>query len=275
MSEQLLLVGLPRSGSSWLYNCIAACLPTEMSTHEFFNPFLNGSSRLVVVDRPHRRRLADAFGSDCYSLSLEHPNGPIRNHRVKVNITIPWQTQPDLEQIYMDTWAQTEYRFTKEVWSFLKLGFLTQKFTCVGLWRAGDLTIPGSIEKLTSLLYLTLFESFLHTYWMHDKLTQTIIDFILKKATRGQERVWGSHYLASLIMRRECQQHQIRILDLEQLIQKSEIELIDYLQVPLVRSDQLAREIVKTRNPAFLENARGRFRDLGIDNFVQELSEVC
>lgn len=125
MSESLLMLTLPNSGSTWLADLIARHTRWNRYSMEYFNPIRNAANF---------NTLSRHFG--CELLSC------YRN--------IAKTGGPGIHSAIRETWGQDVYNFTKEVFSPAKLPVFVQHFRCFVLLRSAADTFPPKRARVWS-----------------------------------------------------------------------------------------------------------------------------
>lgn len=119
-NDQIAVLSLPSSGSTWfakqLIESTGLIAPPD-DNYEFFQPMRNLC---------HYSQLSRCFGLETPSL--------YRN--------IARRDNHQFDEVYRYTWANMDYTFCKEVWSFAKLADFEKHFRCVVLTRSAEETFP-------------------------------------------------------------------------------------------------------------------------------------
>lgn len=213
-----MIIGLPRTGSSWLGSVIN--LNTDFNYfREYFNPwtwekhnFQEGCKDLVLDPNlaiNNMKYLNLAFGKESPSFNLEEKNKLIAR---------PWEENKELLNVFKQTWTfDKKHKIVdKEVWSFCNIGFFHKYFNIILLHRKADLIFWGNPENNlhTYKFYSSIYNSFVFNADFYDSKTRRLI--VKKSDLREQCRL--GHKLASHIIFREAEKYGLPIIDYEALI---------------------------------------------------------
>lgn len=125
MSESLLMLTLPNSGSTWLADLIARHTHWNRYSMEYFNPLRNPA---------HFDTLSRHFGCELISCYRHIAAGE----------------SPGIHSAIRTTWGQDVYNFTKEVFSPAKLPVFVQHFRCFVLLRSAADTFQPKRARVWS-----------------------------------------------------------------------------------------------------------------------------
>jgi hypothetical protein len=123
-NDQIALISLPSSGSTWLAKCFIKAFGLDApndDNYEFFQP---------LRTQKYSKELSRCCGLETVS-------------QFRKIVIPPLDYKPEIfEEVYQATWEQEPYNFCKEVWSFAKLHLFNQHFRCVCLTRSAEETFP-------------------------------------------------------------------------------------------------------------------------------------
>ena len=264
-----LLVALPRSGSTWLFRCIQECLGESQCAREFFNPLLN---------EKHRAHLVSAFGADGCSMHLgdRYPIDHLTSLHVVINIFSP--VNPALLTKAIEaSWCQEQFRFSKEVWMTYKLDTMINNFYIFSLIRETELTFPGSYPPLNTLLYLRLYESLLHNFCLLSEGVKACVRFLLENSTTTTQKICGTHFLCTTLLRKDCERLGIPLLNYRNLLTADLQGLVSMIREAWPKFPdvgRLAMTIERTRAPVNqLAEKTAVFKRLGEEEFFNRFRE--
>lgn len=263
-----LIASLPRSGSTWLYNCVRACIGERGCCREFFNPFLN--DRYSDVLRTN-------FGADSSTRHLgdDYPSDHLRSLNTVINIFRYAITDDDIRKDVTNTWFLENYELTKEVWILQRLRVMKSIFKIVGLSRATEHTFPGSFPPLNEYLYLRLYESLLHNFADLEESQKRCLRFMLENCRSNESKICGTHLFCMELLKRNCCAENISVIKYEDLICLDETSIARLVadSWPLfASSSELAKIIVETRESRdFLESRSKEFFRIVDRSFFQDL----
>lgn len=237
-----MLIGLPRSGTTFLYDCIKQVNNQIDCSSEVFNTLFINEEIEKISNNIYLKNFVGGI-SDNY-----------------------------IEKIYSKIWKnKSENSFTKEVFLIFLMPFFIKKFDIFTIYRHRKYTFPTSRGKLFYFLYRSLL-----LVKSDDKIIQSIQQYLNKKNLTLEEQYCAIHTVANYYLLKYSFLFDLPIINYEKLMILSGVRLYNYLEKKIPRklfSFELSELIEKKRyeNEQFLLQRAERYQQLGVEPFVQDL----
>ena len=221
MKNWNMIIGLPRTGSSW-FGSVLKNSTNFNYFREYFNPwtwlkhdFREGCKDLILNDDLSDNNpiyLRRAFGKESMSFDTDEAMDKIKF------IARPWENNDELLNVFNKTWPFSKEKkiIDKEVWSFCNIGFFYEYFNISLLHRKADLIFWGTPETNTHTykFYVSIYNSFILNADFHDLETRKLIVY----SNDLKKQCLTGHKLASHIIFRESEKYNLPVIDYESLI---------------------------------------------------------
>lgn len=210
-NNNLLMLSLPNSGSTWLAAVIAKHLPgCRYYDMEFFNPLRN---------EKHEKELARDFGCElasCYTNIMKPSSG----------LTL---------EVIDKTWGVEDYNFTKEVFCPAKAAAFSKRFNMFGLLRSFEESFPPSRLRIWSF--------YEHAWW-----SMLEHGYAGLTATTYKGRAEEAHAAMYAEIMSAASLHKFEVIKYSSLFSDDPSEINETMARAIgFSSDQLVDEIIKTR----------------------------
>lgn len=234
MKKWHMIIGFPKTGSSWLGDVIR-----DKTDYDYFREYFcptpiawgGTSHKAVHIPLSAQERiegLKGAFGWSGFQVEM---------------VAKPWEAHRDaLEASFRKVWPYLpeDKIVVKEVWSWSNIGFFQQYFNVILLHRRADVIFWGDGRTANGDAY-GFFKGFYRSFVINADLYEPEFrKYIVKKNDDYEECVLG-HHLATQILFREAEKYNLPVIQYEELLTKN---ASNYLQ------DKLPDDL---KNPALFE----------------------
>jgi hypothetical protein len=256
MKNWHMIIGLPKTGSSWLGNMF-----NKSTDFNYFREFFNvwtwsgsynyeeGNKTLNLNGFNERNLLClpQAFSLQSKKFDLT----PEIENNIKF-IARPWEKNEKISEVFQKTWIfnQTDSIIDKEVWSFCNIGFFYKYFNLILLHRKANLIFWGTPETniATYRYYISIYNSFLVNADYHDFETRKLI---VKHKDLTNKCLTG-YRLASHILFQEAEKYNLSVIDYESLLLETNTR--SYLKNKICESLLTPELIANINNSKFESN---------------------
>lgn len=223
MSEQVMLLSSPNSGSDWLAATVCTAEPTARYFREYFNP---------ITNEKHFDLLATEFGCETPST---------------IDQIVRFDDEKS-ERIYQETWGKDNFNFTKENYSAFRVPFWTQRFTCFALTRDVENSFRPSRREWVTTFYDAIYNAMLANIDnLPDKTKQQmrITETTVQSLTH---KVIMAYVIYQDVLVENCRKHNIPILKWENLMGDEDLVYQELKKVPFIATEAWAKAVLETRS---------------------------
>lgn len=234
---QHMVVGFPRQGTDFFMKCLVESNQNLRYYREFFNP----SCTLPIYEQ----KIKSVFGSEGYTKNIF------------------FNDEKYLQKVYQNTWTNTKFNITKEVFSFTKVPFFYKHFNLLAMFRHRHDTFPTTKPYYIIPIYYSflnanpLFKFSFNYYEETKRYLETIkINDILKQTLM--------HTLCWFIQFRHIQNTKTKVLNYSKLMDLNEADLDEYLKNNMpetLYNTSLASVIIKNKDEKIKQKINQKYKE--------------